>query len=193
MIKHGLGYVAAVTSAIRQGWRNLAARNRTLLALILGLLAWQGLLAGLRLINTPPLSEVKVTRLSGESTNLAALAGSKPMVVNLWASWCPPCRREMPVLAAAQKHESGISFVFANQGESGAAVLSYLSASQLDLANVVLDPDTRVGFLAGSSALPITLFYDAGGKLIGAHLGALTLDSLARNLDRLRTGPISKP
>ena len=88
------------------------------------------------------------------------------MVVNLWASWCPPCRREMPVLAAAQKQQPWASFVFANQGESNATVQRYLSDSQLDLVNVTLDRDTRLGFVAGSMALPITLFYDAQGQLV---------------------------
>lgn len=193
MASNGSGYVTALARAVRRGWRSLSARNQGLLALVLGLLAWQGLLAGLRLINAPPLSEVQVTRLAGESTNLAALADGKPMVVNLWASWCPPCRREMPVLAAAQKRESGVSFVFANQGESAATVSSFLSTSRLDLANVVLDPDTRVGFLAGSGALPITLFYDDGGKLVSTHIGSLTADSLARKIGRLRPQAISKP
>ncbi len=186
MSKNPQAFIAAMSGAIRHGWRGLSARKRTLLALALWVLAWQGVLGGLRLMDKPALSEMQVTLLSGESTNLAALADGKPMVVNLWASWCPPCRREMPVLAAAQQRETGISFVFANQGENAATVQRYLSASRLDLANVLLDHDTRLGFVAGSGTLPLTLFYDASGRLVATHLGALSAASLASKLNPLR-------
>lgn len=186
MAKNPMAPIAAVAGTIRRGWRGLSVRKRTLLTLALWVLAWQGVLGGLRLLENPASSDMQVTMLSGESTNLAVLAGGKPMVVNLWASWCPPCRHEMPLLAAAQHREAGVSFVFANQGENGATVQRYLSASQLDLANVLLDHDTRLGFVAGSQMLPITLFYDASGKLVDTHLGTLTAASLAKRLNALR-------
>ncbi|MHB1145352.1 MAG: TlpA family protein disulfide reductase [Thiobacillus sp.] len=186
MRKNSWALIAAMPGAIRRGWRGLSARKRTLLALALWVLAWQGILGGLRLMDPPALSDMPVTLLSGESTTLAALADGKPLVVNLWASWCPPCRREMPVLAAAQQRETGIGFVFANQGESAATVQRYLSASRLDLANVVLDRDTKLGFVAGSGTLPLTLFYDAGGRRVATHLGALTAASLESKLTPLR-------
>lgn len=178
--------VTAMPQAVVRRWRGLSPRKRTVLALAIWVLAWQGLLSGLRLLDYPALSEMNVTMLSGESTTLAALADGKPMVVNLWASWCPPCRREMPVLAAAQQRESSVRFVFSNQGENGAAVRRYLSASQLDLANVTLDRHAELGRVAGSGVLPVTLFYDASGQLAATHLGELSVASLARNLNRLR-------
>lgn len=186
MRKNPHAFLAAMPGAIRRGWRGLSARQRTLLALALWVLAWQGVLGSLRLMDKPALSEMEVTLLSGESTDLAALADGKPMVVNLWASWCPPCRREMPVLAAAQQRETGISFVFANQGENAATIQRYLSASRLDLANVLFDQETRLGFVAGSGTLPLTLFYDASGRLVATHLGALSAAALAIKLNLLR-------
>ena len=171
---------------IGRGWRRLSVRKRSVLALVLWVLAWQGVMTGLRLFNKPALSEIQVTMLSGESINLAALANGKPMVINLWASWCPPCRREMPLLAAAQKQQAWASFVFTNQGENRASVQSYLTAGQLELANVALDRDTKMGFVAGSSALPVTLFYDASGQLVATHLGAISAATLATRLNALR-------
>ena len=186
MIKNPLASIAAIPGTMRRVWHGLSTRKRTILALVLLVLAWQGILGGLRLLDNPALSEMQATMLSGESTNLAALADGKPMVVNLWASWCPPCRHEMPMLAAAQQRETGVRFVFANQGENGATVQRYLSASQLDLANVLLDRDTTLGFVAGSGMLPITLFYDASGQLVASRRGELSVASLASNLNQLR-------
>ena len=185
MIKSPPAFITAMPGAIRRGWRGMSGRKRTFVALALWILVWQGILAGLRALEDPALSALQLTTLDSQTTNLAALADGKPMVVNLWASWCPPCRREMPVLAAAQKQQPWASFVFANQGESNATVQRYLSDSQLELANVMLDRDTRLGFVAGSMALPITLFYDAEGQLIASHRGALTAAALAGKLQQL--------
>jgi hypothetical protein len=92
----------------------------------------------------------------------------------------------MPVLAAAQLQVSGVTFVFANQGEYAPTVQKYLEASQLSLSNVLMDPGKKLGQSLGSMALPITLFFDASGRLVDTHLGALSSASLASKLCRLQ-------
>lgn len=184
------GLTAALLLAIWHGWRHEALRKPLALGLSAGALAWaamSGVLGTFDNAPRPALPTVALTTLAGEPTNLAALARGKPMVVNLWASWCPPCRREMPVLAAAQQLETGVTFVFANQSEDAATALRYLSASALNLANVVLDPGAELGRAVGSTGLPTTLFYDAGGQLADTHLGELSAASLASKLNPLRT------
>ena len=130
--------------------------------------------------------KVALTTLAGEPTDLARQAAGKPTVVNLWATWCPPCRREMPVLAAAQKKETEIRFVFADQGENAAAVHRYLGETRLDIANVLLDVDGAIGREVGTMGLPTTLFYNAEGRLVDTHIGALSEATLASKLERLR-------
>ena len=145
--------------------------------------------------NKPTLPTVALITIAGESVNLTTLAKGQPIVVNLWASWCPPCRREMPVLAAAQQRETGVTFVFANQAEGADTALRYLRTHAFTLANVVFDPRAKLGRAVGSTGLPTTLFYDASGRLVNAHLGELSPASLASQLHALRkpVEPASPP
>ena len=137
----------------------------------------------------PSLPSVALLTFAGESTTLAAVAQGQPMVVNLWVSWCPPCQRELPVLAAIQQQEKGMTFVFVNQGEDASTAFRYLQASQLDLRHVLFDAGAQLGHATGSTALPTTLFYDADGRLVDTHLGELSKASLASKLAKLRHAP----
>jgi len=110
------------------------------------------------------------------------MADGRPMVVNLWASWCPPCVREMPVLEEAQETQKDIAFVFVNQGEGPPTVNSFLDEHGLTLRNVVLDRRREVASNTGNQGLPTTLFYNASGQLVTTHYGELSSATLADNL-----------
>lgn len=176
------GIAAALLVAGWRGWRQTALRKPLVVGLAAGALVWGALFGALRMTEPPALPMLSLTTPAGDPVKLAALADGKPMVINLWASWCPPCRREMPMLAAAQQRETGVNFVFVNQGEDGTTAQRYLSAGRLDLANVLLDPGSALGRDIGSAGLPTTLFYDAGGRLVDTHLGELSVALLASKL-----------
>lgn len=178
----GPGIAAALLVALWHGWRHPALRKPLAAGLAAGALVW----GALRMTAPPALPALALTSLAGDPVELAALADGKPLVVNLWASWCPPCRREMPVLAAAQQRETGVNFAFVNQDEDRATAQRYLSEGRLGLANVLLDPAAALGRAVGSGTLPTTLFYDAGGRLVDTHLGELSAASLASKLGPLR-------
>lgn len=133
--------------------------------------------------STLKMPEVALTDLHGEAVTLESFKG-KPVVVNLWATWCPPCVREMPVLEQAQLTNDDVHFVFVNQGEDSAEVVHFLRKHQLVLNNVVLDLGGSVGQAVSSRALPTTLFYDAEGMLVNSHLGELSKASLKHALKR---------
>jgi len=121
---------------------------------------------------------------AGESINLQTFQG-KPLVINYWATWCPPCRKEMPVLEAAQKQHSSVTFLFVNQGEDPMTAKKFFTSQDLDIKNVFYDPASQLSRASGAAGLPTTLFFDATGKLVDSHMGELSNASLAHYLQLL--------
>lgn len=119
--------------------------------------------------------------LQGKDVALPTFVG-RPTVVNLWATWCPPCRRELPMFQQAQAEQPGVHFVFLDQGESGERVRSFLAAQNLPLRNVLLDLHGQAGAQLASRALPTTLFFDATGHLVATRVGELSAASLAARI-----------
>jgi thiol-disulfide isomerase/thioredoxin len=190
------GILVATLIATWHGWRQARLRVPLLVGLLAGTLTWMVSLAILRLGEAPTLSgldEISLKTLQDQPETLANLAHGMPLVVNLWATWCPPCRSEMPVLAAAQSQVSGVNFVFANQGEYAPTVQKYLETSQLSISNVLMDPGKKLGQYLGSMGLPTTLFFDASGRLVDTHIGALSSASLASKLSRLQAPASNGP
>ncbi len=183
-----VGMVAACLYALLRVQRQRALRNPLAGAALTTLVAWAGgmLAIGTFSANAITLPPLRLHTVDGREVGLSAFAG-KPTVVNLWASWCPPCRREMPVLERAQATNHDIDFVFINQGEAPGQVLRYLQDQDLGLRNVLLDAAGTAGRAFDQQALPATLFFDAGGRLVLARAGALSEATLAAGLAALRS------
>ena len=130
------------------------------------------------------LPALELTSLEGRPMNLAEFKG-KPTVVNLWATWCPPCVREMPVLQQAQAERPGVNFVFLNQGESAEQVSTWLRARRLPMRNVLLDANRQASAAFKQRALPTTLFFDARGQLVSTRVGELSSATLTERLQAL--------
>lgn len=101
----------------------LYARSAPFAAGAVATLALAGLTgtAALQLTRATYDQQAPITRmatLDGTARSIGDFQG-QPIVVNLWATWCPPCRREMPMMARVAAERRDVSFVFANQSESG--------------------------------------------------------------------------
>ncbi len=180
------GVIAAVLAGIYKAWRQAPLRVPLAIGVCIGLLAWGASVSVLSALqSSQQIPELSVRDIDGQPIALQDLAG-KPMVINLWATWCPPCRREMPVLAAAQQANPDIRFVFVNQGEGQELVKKFLAQQDLSLGNNLLDTGGRLGQAVGSLSLPTTLFYSADGLLKNNHLGELSHASLTHALRHIR-------
>ena len=180
------GLVVAVFVTGYLLWRRTNIRRPLGFAVASGLLTWGFTTGVIAMIDnqTQGLPDVALTDLNEQPVSLDALSRGQPTVVNLWATWCPPCIREMPVLEDAQGRYPGVNFVFANQGEHPETISRFLSEQNLNLDHVLSDRQGGFARAAGSQGLPTTLFYNAQGKLVDSHMGELSKASLARGLER---------
>ena len=180
------GVLAALAFAAFYAWRRGCSQRVLLSPLATGAAVFFGLtlLAG-ALATEHDLPEITLADLREQAVPLQQYSG-KPVVVNLWATWCPPCRREMPMFQGAQQRHDDIHFVFVNQGETGSTIRDYLTTEELTLENVLLDQPGKVSGHFGAHGMPTTLFFDADGRLVDSHLGEISAARLAHYLRSLR-------
>ena len=133
---------------------------------------------------TPP--RQSLATIEGDAVSLAERDG-RPMVLNLWASWCPPCRREMPMMAEVAAGLNDMDMVFANQGEAVGTIVGYLGEQELSLPTVVTDPVHALMAHYEVPGLPATLFIRNDGTMQSAHLGEISRAQLLSEIDRLRS------
>lgn len=200
VVRHADAYVPEPWSilAVWQGgflpWAGIATagvaiavwlRRSRSTALLLGVLAG---LAAVHAVAAPALEPaprplargLMLTDMEGRAITLDTLRG-KSMVINLWATWCPPCQRELPMLAEVAA-TSRVPILLVNQGQDSATVAAYLAERKVTGTHVFLDHSGRTGDAAGGLVLPTTLFVDAKGRIVRRHSGEISRAALADGL-----------
>ena len=183
------GVLGLALAALLIGWRRPLLRRPLATGVAVGIAAWAfaGLVAHkLTAEAHPALPALVLSDFEGREVSLEKLRG-QPTVINLWATWCGPCRREMPVLAEAQRTMPQVRFVFADQGESAAAVKHFMQVQRLALDNVLIDGNLQLSNHYNARGYPTTLFLDAEGRLRDMHIGELSRATLAERLQRIRS------
>lgn len=135
-----------------------------------------------------PPPALTLTALNGAPVDLAAHDG-RPSVINLWATWCAPCRREMPALAEAQRAHPEVRFLLINQGEGEASVRDFLAREGLSFDHMLLDPAMATQRHYRTVGIPVTLFLHADGRLARAHTGEIAPERIAAEIARLKSSP----
>lgn len=109
----------------------------------------------------------------------------QPLVVNLWASWCIPCRSEAPLLQEAyDKFGDQIRFVGIATEDAPADSATFLAEFGLEFENYSDRPGSIRGHL-GAAGLPVTVFIHPGGEILRTHYGVIDDGALALGIDDL--------
>jgi thiol-disulfide isomerase/thioredoxin len=111
----------------------------------------------------------------GGETSLAELEG--PMLVNLWASWCAPCVKELPTLNALVRREAGKGalnvLVVSQDIGTQASVESFLAKLKVPNLGAYQDPEMKLTEALGVRVMPTTVLYDTAGKEVWRYVGDL--------------------
>lgn len=128
-----------------------------------------------------PLPDLRVLDGTGRPVDLSSFRG-KIVLLNIWATWCPPCRQEMPSLDRLQAQLGGADFqVVALSMDAGAKALdqvkSFYASVEIKHLAVYLDADAAAIFTLKAVGVPTTLLLDRQGRELGRMSGAAEWDS----------------
>lgn len=128
-----------------------------------------------------PAPDFTVLSLEGETVSLSDYRG-KPVVINFWATWCPPCRGELPAFQSAwERYGDKVQFLMVDlcdgQRETESIVRDFLRDNGYSFP-VFLDTEYSGAESYGVSAIPMTILVDAEGGILGGQRGALEEETL---------------
>jgi thiol-disulfide isomerase/thioredoxin len=125
-----------------------------------------------------PAPAISFSDTTGHSIELSEMQG-KLVIVNLWATWCEPCLREMPSLERLQSRLAGRIVVLAVSEDRGGnkTVEPFVAKLGLKSVKVYIDPKSDVGHAFGARGLPTSFLIDSEGKVLGRVEGAAEWDS----------------
>jgi thiol-disulfide isomerase/thioredoxin len=120
--------------------------------------------------NPDPAPDFKLTALDGKPITLAALQG-KVVLLNFWATWCGPCRAEIPDLVALQERYKGrLQIIGLNVDDEEADIQQYVQETGINYPVAMTSNDVRIQF-GGIPALPTSFLLDTEGRVVQKHVG----------------------
>ncbi|GEM_PF-3599267 len=130
-----------------------------------------------------------VTDMDGNNVNLRDFEGKK-MIINIWASWCGPCKAEMPDLMSLEsKLKDDEILVMINSsgfnGETPEKAKEYLKDNGLSFKNMTFDEESYVTMVLGADVIPTSLFVDSDGYVVGYSQGAMSEEKFRMILDQV--------
>lgn len=129
-----------------------------------------------------PLGDFSLTEINGKTVSLSDYAG-QVVLINAWATWCPPCKAEMPDLNAYyQAHQDeGFVLLAVNAGDSADDAASFANQKGLTFP-VLLDPNTSLLTSLGVNSFPTSILVGADGVVKAIHIGIFTPEALENEI-----------
>ena len=143
---------------------------------------------------TPPqTSEVELapdftlTDLEGNEVTLSQFRGEKNVYLNFWASWCGPCRQEMPDIEEVHREykDKDLVVLTVNVGESQSTAQKFIEANGFTFP-VLLDTEQKVSRQYKVSSIPVSYFIDKEGKIRAQRIGLLTKEQMLTYIEYLQ-------
>jgi thiol-disulfide isomerase/thioredoxin len=127
----------------------------------------------------------KLKDLKGKEVSLSDFKGKK-VFLNFWASWCPPCKAEMPDIEKLyqQTKDSDLVILAVNLGEGKATAKSFIDNNKYNFS-VLLDSDQSIGNQYSIVAIPTSFFIDKEGNIVSTIKGGITLEQMKSNISKL--------
>jgi peroxiredoxin len=124
--------------------------------------------------------------LDGNQVTLSDFEG-KPVIVNFWATWCPPCRLEMPEFQRIYEEyeDDGLVILAVNQAERPETASAFFRDEMGFSYTSLLDEEAAVGEAYGAVGLPATFFVDRRGEVTAVHRGILTREQIESYLEEI--------
>lgn len=123
-----------------------------------------------------PLRQATLDPLLGSARSLASYRG-KPLLINVWASWCGPCRAEMGSLQRlAQRYGKQFNVIGISTDDYRDRAHTFLRDAGIRFPNYI-DRDLQLEIMLGADRLPLTLLVDANGRVLARHYGSREWDS----------------
>ena len=167
-------------------WRSLAFVPAAS-ALWAGVIAWQVILLDVAPREPVALPTDPLATIESESLHLTSLVETdKPIIINLWATWCPPCRRELPMLATVAEQRDDVVFLFASQGETAGHVGRYLADNDIRPEHMLIDTSGVLARNYSTVGLPVTLFIGTDGLLAHTHVGEISGEVLLSRITQFQ-------
>jgi peroxiredoxin len=125
-----------------------------------------------------PLGDFSLTDINDKTVNLSDYAG-QVVLINAWATWCPPCKAEMPDLNAYYRahRDEGFVILAVNAGESASVARAFADQKGLDFP-VLLDPNAHLLTSLGIKGFPTSILVTADGMVKTIHVGMFSPEAL---------------
>jgi cytochrome c biogenesis protein CcmG/thiol:disulfide interchange protein DsbE len=150
------------------------------------LLATAVLLSACGGASTPIDAVAEIPTVSPADLRARLAASPQPAVVNVWASWCAPCRSEAPLLrAAASEWGDRVDFIGIDVRDTQEGGRGFIAEFGLTALDHGFDPDGAVPAALGGVGVPLTFFFRPGGDLAYLHRGVIDERTLALWLDTI--------